>query len=194
MIIVLKLTLNRPYRIGIIFFSSFISIGCVLSSVKRSIRAIQKKWIYLEDSIINIQFINCGYVFTWINLKVVCHLSILYFRNVIIIGNSFKVFHYYHFSLEVFTSAWAEGLSLEIEWQQVSSSLNNAVVWMVSTRPPTSKSSRPFNNPLVTVTTAPITIGIIVTFVFHSFSILLQDQGTYLSFPILSVLFCGQPG
>ena len=28
---------------------------------------------------------------------------------------------------------------------------NNAVVWMVSTRPPTSKSSRPFNNPLVTV-------------------------------------------
>ena len=46
---------------------------------------------------------------------------------------------------------------------------NNAVVWMVSTRPPTSKSSRPFNNPLVTVPKAPITIGIIVTFMFHSF-------------------------
>ena len=29
--------------------------------------------------------------------------------------------------------------------------LNNAVVWMVSTRPPNSKSSGPFNNPLVTV-------------------------------------------
>ena len=43
---------------------------------------------------------------------------------------------------------------------------NNAVVWMVSTRPPTSKSSRPFNNPLVTVSKAPITIGIIVTFMF----------------------------
>ena len=28
---------------------------------------------------------------------------------------------------------------------------NNAVVWMVSTQSPTSKSSRPFNNPLVTV-------------------------------------------
>ena len=28
--------------------------------------------------------------------------------------------------------------------------LNNVVVWMVSTRSPTSKSSRPFNNPLVT--------------------------------------------
>ena len=46
---------------------------------------------------------------------------------------------------------------------------NNAVVWMVSTRPPTSKSSRPFNNPLVTVSKRPITIGIIVTFMFHSF-------------------------
>ena len=47
--------------------------------------------------------------------------------------------------------------------------LNNAVVWMVSTRPPTSKSSIPLSNPLVTVTKAPITIRIIVTFMFHSF-------------------------
>ena len=46
---------------------------------------------------------------------------------------------------------------------------NNAVVSMVSTRPPTSKYSRPFNNPLVTVPKALITIGIIVTFVFQSF-------------------------
>ena len=46
---------------------------------------------------------------------------------------------------------------------------NNAVVWMVSTRPPTSKSSRPFDNPFVTVPKAPITIGIIVTFMFNSF-------------------------
>ena len=46
---------------------------------------------------------------------------------------------------------------------------SNAVVWMVFTRSPTSKSSRPFINPLVTVPKAPITIGIIVTFMFHSF-------------------------
>ena len=46
---------------------------------------------------------------------------------------------------------------------------NNAVVWMVSTRPPTSKSSRPFNNHLITEPKAPITIGTIVTFMFHSF-------------------------
>ena len=47
--------------------------------------------------------------------------------------------------------------------------LNNVVVWMLSIRPLTSKSSCPFNNPLVTVPNAPITIGIIVTCVFHSF-------------------------
>ena len=46
---------------------------------------------------------------------------------------------------------------------------NKAVVWKVSTLPPTSKSFRLFNNPLVTVPKAPITIGIIVTFKFHSF-------------------------
>ena len=46
---------------------------------------------------------------------------------------------------------------------------DNVVVWMVSTCPPTSKSSSPFNNPLVTVPKAPITIGIIVTFKFHTF-------------------------
>ena len=46
---------------------------------------------------------------------------------------------------------------------------NNSVVWMVSTCPPTSKSPRPFYNPLVTVPKAPITIGIIVNFMFHSF-------------------------
>ena len=72
---------------------------------------------------------------------------------------------------------------------------NNAVIWMVSTRPPTSKSSSPFSNPLVTVLNAPITIGIIpiVTSMFHSFFNSL-DRGTYPSFHILSVLFCGQPG
>ena len=47
--------------------------------------------------------------------------------------------------------------------------LNNAVVWMVSTCPPTSKSSSPFNYPLITVPKAPITIGIIVTFMIHSY-------------------------
>ena len=46
--------------------------------------------------------------------------------------------------------------------------LNNVVVWMVSTRSPISKSSSPFNSPLVTVPNAPIVIDIIVTFMFYS--------------------------
>ena len=81
--------------------------------------------------------------------------------------------------LEFFTSALPDGFSLEFEWQKISSSqqdsfsilvvFNNVVVWMVSTRPTTSKSSNPFSNPLVTVPNAPITIGIIFTRMFYSF-------------------------
>ena len=70
---------------------------------------------------------------------------------------------------------------------------------------PTSKSSRPFNNPLVTVPKAPITIGTTVTFMFHkffnslarsrylflfshSFSFILWSAGTAKS-TILQILF-----
>ena len=66
--------------------------------------------------------------------------------------------------------------------------LCNAVVWIVSTRPLTCKSSRPFNNPLVTVPNAPITIGAIVTFMFHSFFNSLA-RSRYLSFFSLSFRF-----
>ena len=66
--------------------------------------------------------------------------------------------------------------------------LSNAVVWIVSTRPLTSKSSRPFNNPFVTVPNAPITIGTIVTFMFHSFFNSLA-RSRYLSLFSLSFRF-----
>ena len=83
--------------------------------------------------------------------------------------------------------------------------LNSAVVWMVSTHPPASKFSSPFNNPLVTVPKAPITIGIIVIFIFlnffnslaksrylsffsHSFSFILWSARTAKS-TILQILF-----
>ena len=87
--------------------------------------------------------------------------------------------NYYYYSLEFFN----QRKLMVFRWRlsdskspQVSRTLlsilavfNNAVVWMVSTRPPTSKSSRSFINSLVTVPKAPITIGIIITFMFHSF-------------------------
>ena len=59
--------------------------------------------------------------------------------------------------------------------------LNNAVIWIISTRPPNSKFSKPFNNPLVTAPKAPITIGTIVTFMFHSFFNYLASS-MYISF------------
>ncbi len=63
--------------------------------------------------------------------------------------------------------------------------LSKAVVWIVSTHLLTSKSSRPLNNPLVIVPKAPITIGTIVTFMFHSFFNSLA-RSRYLSFFSLS--------
>ena len=66
--------------------------------------------------------------------------------------------------------------------------LSNAVVWILSSRPPIFKSSRPFNNPLVIVPNAPITIGTIVTFMFHSFFNSLA-RSRYLSFFSLSFRF-----
>ena len=66
--------------------------------------------------------------------------------------------------------------------------LSNDIVWIESSRPPISKSSRPFNNPLVTVPNAPITISTIVTFMFHSFFISLA-RSRYLSFVSLSFRF-----
>ena len=46
---------------------------------------------------------------------------------------------------------------------------NYSILWTVSTRPVISKSSRPGTYPLVTVPRTSITIGIIVTFMFHRF-------------------------
>ena len=64
--------------------------------------------------------------------------------------------------------------------------LNNPVVWMDSTRPPTSKSSRPFNDPLVTVPKTPFTICITVTFMFDSiFSSLAKVEVRILHFTYL---------
>ena len=129
------------------------------------------------------QITNLGCLFFLSITENIFYLPFIFFGLTIIIiiiiiiissSSSSSITH----SLEFFTSASADGFPLEFEWQQVSSSLqdssqysghHHAVVWMVSTRPSTSKSSKPFNNPLVTLPKAPITIGTIVTFMFHSF-------------------------
>ena len=66
--------------------------------------------------------------------------------------------------------------------------LNNAIVWMVSIRSLISKTSSPFTSPLVFVLWAPITIGITVTFMVHSFFNSITRSGN-LSFFSLSFNF-----
>ena len=94
-----------------------------------------------------------------------------------------------------FTLALADDFWLEFKWQQVSrtllsilTNLNNAVVWTVSTHPIISKSSSLCTNPLLTVPRAPITIGIIVTFIFYSF-FNSQARFRYLSYFSFSFTF-----
>ena len=67
---------------------------------------------------------------------------------------------------------------------------------MYSIRPLISKSSRPFTNPLMTVSKVPITVGIIVTFMFHSFFFQFSSKVEVLIvlFCFFSILLCGQPG
>ena len=91
-------------------------------------------------------------------------------------------FYYYHFTLWWFsTGVWATSSFLKSLGIFSVADLNNSVVWTISTRPVISMSSSPCTNPLVTVHRAPITIGIIVTFMFHSlFNSLARSM--YLSF------------
>ena len=66
--------------------------------------------------------------------------------------------------------------------------LNKVVVGMVTTHPLISKSSSPCTNPVVTVLSAAIIIGITVTFMFYSFFNSLA-RFRYLSFFSLSFNF-----
>ena len=58
---------------------------------------------------------------------------------------------------------------------------NNAVVLIVFICPPISKSFSPCTYPLMTVPSAPITIGITVTFMFNRFSIYLARSMYFIS-------------
>ena len=89
----------------------------------------------------------------------------------------------FHWSLSYSRSPQVSGTHLSIL-----AVFNNAVVWMVSTRAPISKSSRLFKNPLVSPPKASVTVGTIVTFMFHIFFNSLEGL-RYLSFFLLSFSF-----
>ena len=89
----------------------------------------------------------------------------------------------------VFHWSLSDSKSPQVSWARlrILAVFSNAVFWIVSTCPPTSKFSRPFNNPLGIVPNAPITIGTIVTFMFHSFLNSLA-RSRYLSFIIIIII------
>ena len=90
----------------------------------------------------------------------------------------------------VFHWSLSDNKSPQVSWTrlEILAVLSNAIIWIVSTRPPTSKSSRPFNNSLVIVPKTPITIGTIVTFMFLIFFNYLA-RSRYLAFFSLSFRF-----
>ena len=125
----------------------------------------------------------------------------------LILKDRFRVVHkplvcrvkfYHFFLLRVFhtsicrwflTGVWVTVSSLVFRTLlSILADLNNPTVWMVSTRPFISKSPSHCINPLVTLQRAPITIGIIVTFMWHSF-FNPQARSRYLSFFSLSFNF-----
>ena len=105
----------------------------------------------------------------------------------------------YSLSFSYYFTSIRDALSLEFEWQQASSCilvvLNQDEVWIVSARPPISNSFSSLTSPFGIVPSAPITIGITVTFMFHVFFFSSLTRFKYLSFFPLFLLFllCGLP-
>ena len=115
---------------------------------------------------ITVTFMFYSFLLLWQGPSICLFFRFLYYHLLI------RVFHI-SVSWWSFTRVWVTAsLLVSRTLLSILAVLNNVVVLMVSTRLPTSKSSSPFSNPLVTVPNAPITIGLIVTFMFHSFSVL----------------------
>ena len=108
---------------------------------------------------------------------------------------SFSCELFYYYRCDLSTPALADGFSLESEWQQVPRTLlsilvnlNNAVVWIVSSCPPISKSSSLLTKHLRIVLSAPITVAITVSFMFHKFFSSLANS-KFLSLLLFSLIF-----
>ena len=103
--------------------------------------------------------------------------------------SSFESFSHQH---ELMVSHWSlsDSKSPHVSRTLLSilADLNNAIGWMVSTHPLIFKSSSPCINPLVTVLSTPIIVGVTITFMFHNFFCSLA-KARYLSVFSLSFNF-----
>ena len=111
-----------------------------------------------------VNFMPYGYLHGFNNLVIYIFIYFIMFKLLFFYFNLLRVFH---FSLSDSKCPWVSGTLLSFL-----ADLNNAIVWMVSTRPLISKSSSSCTNPLVTALSVSITIDITITFMFHSFSVL----------------------
>ena len=107
----------------------------------------------------------------------------------IIINNTLILENIPH-RLMVFQVSLSDGKSSQVSMtlRSILAVLNNAVVWTVFTRPIISKFCIPCTNSFVIVPSAPVTIGITITFMFHSFFNPLA-RSRYLSFLSFSFNF-----
>ena len=166
------LVLSGYFRSVVPRVVKIVSVGCNQSFFE----------LFYEDFVSLYKYIDC--VFN------ACKSSLLLLLLLLFTHNSFsheRLLMVFHWSLRDSKCPQVSRTLLRIL-----TVLNNAVVKIVYTRPSTSKSSSPFNNPLVTVPKVPITIGIIVTFMFHNFFNFLQ-RSRYLPFFSYSFIY-GQPG
>ena len=135
------------------------------------------------------QILGCAYTICW-------HGQIPLLLLLLLLFPPFPVFSHQS-ELMVFHWSLCDSKSPQVfRTLSILTDLNNVVVWIVPTRPFISKCSSRFNYPSVTVPRVPVTIGINVSFMFHSFFFLfpLQGQGIYPSFYFLSILLYSQPG
>ena len=124
------------------------------------------------------------------------HLIIILFllRNIFYLTSVMPIKHvllYYtlqnfhtSISLIVFYMSLSDGKTPQVSRTLLSilADLNNAVVWMISARPPIINSSSPFTKPLGIILSTQITISIAATFIFHSlFSSLTRSKYLYLA-------------
>ena len=95
-----------------------------------------------------------------------------------------------------FYCSWSNSKSPQVPRTLLSilANLNNAVVRMVYIYPFISNSSSPFTNTSGIVLSAPIIIGITVTFMFHSLFLVRSQKVliVILFFRFLLILLCGQ--
>ena len=137
--------------------------------------------------------LKCIYLSTYVYIYIYIYMCVcvcVCVCELLLLSTPFRVFHT-STSWWFFIRVWvATSLPMSTEnLLSILAVLNNVVVWMVSTHPPTSKSASPFYNTLMIVPLvwlSPLCSAVL--------SIPKLGPGSYFYFHCLLILFCGQSG